>query len=189
MLTEQKFYFDIKPRLCLPWPIFLPLYVSVCAWQLGHNKRRLTKKLFVASPSIWSSSSGMGKPFQLVLLHSSHWWLRTLIRYKRNVRRFVTSPLAIRSAVRLILLNNCEHVLLQKIVRDVLHCFSHCKHFRRIFRRFALLYFAEHDLLQNFFAAFEVNSSSQNKQFIQMYKHSDTSLTTIESPYWLQQEN
>lgn len=43
--------------------MFRPLYVSVCAWQFGHNTLRLLSRLSSRLPLTWSSSSGMGLPF------------------------------------------------------------------------------------------------------------------------------
>lgn len=44
----------VQVPLCLPdlFPLFLPQYVGVSEWQLGHSKRRLLISLLVLSPSM-----------------------------------------------------------------------------------------------------------------------------------------
>jgi hypothetical protein len=68
-------HWDLKPA-CLPFHHFglrfLPQYVSVNAWQLGHNIRKFSSLLSSRIPFIWSNSRGIGSPSHAVRLHRSH---------------------------------------------------------------------------------------------------------------------
>lgn len=52
-------------------PMFLPRYVSVWAWQLGQRILRFSRRLSSRRPLTWSSSSGVGLPFQETPPHIS----------------------------------------------------------------------------------------------------------------------
>lgn len=52
--------------------MFRPRYVGVCAWQFGQSSRRLISRLSSRLPLIWSSSRGMGSPFQVSSRQISH---------------------------------------------------------------------------------------------------------------------
>lgn len=69
-----KFFSIYHLRILTPFPMFLDLYVSVCAWQLGQTNSRLVKELSWALPFLWWSSRGIGLPSHSVRRQTSHWW-------------------------------------------------------------------------------------------------------------------
>ncbi len=58
--------------------LFLPANVSVCVWQFGHKKRRLSILLFVRFPSMWSTWRT-----KIFLFHFGN-WLQILHSYCRS---------------------------------------------------------------------------------------------------------
>jgi hypothetical protein len=73
--------------------LFLPLYVFVCAWQLGQMILRFSSELSLARPLMWSSSRGMGPSCHLSFLHTWHLWPCVLMRNSLLVLSEVASPI------------------------------------------------------------------------------------------------
>jgi hypothetical protein len=51
--------------------LFLPQYVSVCAWQFGQINLRFFRRWLWELPSLWSSCITKGCPFQSLILQTS----------------------------------------------------------------------------------------------------------------------